>query len=207
MVAAFDLDGTLTRHDTLRRFLRSAAGSSSFASATIRQAPSLFSGRAHGEKRDAAKEAFFGELMAGRSVQEVVEVAQEHARWVCAHGLRRDTVQLLAHHRRAGHHVVIVSASFRAYVEPIANHLGADGVLATDWELSSDGTTLTGRLLGRNMRGQRKADALREYLGEVPQVHWAYGNSGGDREMLAMSSHPVMVPKYRSVAAPQTLRE
>jgi phosphatidylglycerophosphatase C len=44
-------------------------------------------------------------------------------------------------------------------------------------------------LLGGNCRGRRKADRLREYLEGAGVDLWAYGDSAGDAEMLAMAQH------------------
>jgi phosphatidylglycerophosphatase C len=52
---------------------------------------------------------------------------------------------------------------------------------------------LTGRLDGLNVRASQKALRLAEILGPGPVELWAYGDSAGDREMLAMADHPTLV--------------
>jgi phosphatidylglycerophosphatase C len=56
---------------------------------------------------------------------------------------------------------------------------------------------LTGRLDGPNVRAGQKALLLKEVLGPGPVELWAYGDSAGDREMLAMADHPTLVPHRR----------
>ena len=43
------------------------------------------------------------------------------------------------------------------------------------------------------LRGSEKARLLKEWLGEEPAEIWGYGNSRGDREMLAMADHQIWV--------------
>ncbi len=48
--------------------------------------------------------------------------------------------------------------------------------------------------MGPNVRGPEKAVRLRSWLGgDVPEMLWAYGNSSGDTELLAMADAPVWV--------------
>jgi phosphatidylglycerophosphatase C len=107
-----------------------------------------------------------------------------------ARRLRADTLEKVRWHRDAGHELVLVSASLSTYLEPIAPHLGFDAVLATTLEVGPDGR-FTGRLVGRNCRGVEKADRLRAWLGDGDEsVIWAYGDSSGDTELLAMAHQP-----------------
>ena len=62
-------------------------------------------------------------------------------------------------------------------------------------EVGADGA-LTGALVGPNVRGPEKEVRLRAWLdGDEPDLLWAYGNSSGDRELLAMADVPVWVDR------------
>ena len=87
----------------------------------------------------------------------------------------------------------MVSASFEAYVTPVANALGIDEVIATRWEVDPATDTLTGRLDGLNVRGEAKVTLLDDLLGGRCDLAYAYGNSGGDTAMLARARNPVRV--------------
>jgi phosphatidylglycerophosphatase C len=82
----------------------------------------------------------------------------------------------------------MISASLAVYLAPLGRQLGFDAVLATALEVGSDGR-LTGRLEGANVRGQEKVDRLRQWLGVDTCELWAYGDSDGDRELLALADH------------------
>ena len=100
-------------------------------------------------------------------------------------------------HRARGHRLALVSASLEVYLAPVAEQLAFDGVLATSLEVDDAGR-LTGHLEGANVRRQEKAARLGEWLATeldgAGYELWAYGNSAGDRELLAMADHPQRVP-------------
>ena len=98
-----------------------------------------------------------------------------------------------------GHAVLLASASLDPYLLPLAASLGVDGVVCTRLERAGDGK-LTGRLDGANCRGAEKARRVREWLQEHDLTGaelWAYGDSKGDDELLALADHPLRVDGVR----------
>jgi phosphatidylglycerophosphatase C len=189
-VAAFDLDGTLTRRDTLLPFLLRAVGRERTGRAVLAESLLLARALAGGGHRDSAKAALLERLLAGLPVEPLAAIAEAFADDVVARRLRPGMRDRVEWHRAQGHELLIISASPELYVAPIGQRLGFDGVLATRLEVAPDGR-LTGRLVGANTRGPEKVARLREWLGAEPVVAWAYGDSRGDREMLALAEHPV----------------
>ena len=185
-VAAFDFDGTLTRRDTLLPFLVQLCGPSRVAWALASEAPVLASVALGRGDRDAGKARLLARVLAGRPIAAVQAVVDSYAADVTARRLRPDTVTRLRWHVRNGHDVVVVSASPELYVAPIVRRLGVTTVLATGLEVDA-ADRLTGRLLGANVRGPEKERRLREHLGSEPVTLYAYGDSTGDRELLAMA--------------------
>lgn len=196
-IAAFDFDGTLTRRDTLLPFLVHACGARTVATAVSRVAPLAARarlGRLEGElhHRDATKEALLRELFTGRDPGWLADQATGFARTLRAR-FRPEMVEQVRFHRDAGHELVIVSAGLAAYLEPFAATEGFDHVIAVELEVGPGGR-LSGALAGPNVRGPEKAVRLRRWLdGDEPELLWAYGNSSGDRELLAMADVPVWV--------------
>ena len=134
--------------------------------------------------------------------------AQEFGRALAASGLRADVVARLRWHLAEGHHVVIVSASYEHYVQVVAEHLGVHGVAATRLEVGAD-QRLTGRLLGANCRAEEKVVRLDAWLSERGLTResitlWAYGDSAGDRALLAAAHHPVWVRGTLDSVAPSS---
>jgi phosphatidylglycerophosphatase C len=196
VVAAFDFDGTVSTRDCVVPFARSAGGTWSVAGRLGRALPRLLPIVLRGD-RDRLKEESARAAFGGRPAAEVDAAGGEFASIVASSWLRPDTVGRIRWHRDAGHRVVLVSASFGCYLRPLGAHLGVDAVLATELEVGGDGR-LTGELAGGNCRGSEKVRRLHAWLdehcgGRGAVEMWAYGDSAGDRELLADADHPVWV--------------
>ena len=192
VIAAFDVDKTLTTRDCVLPFLRRVGGRA-FATGLLRRTPPL-AVAAIRQQRDRAKVLMTRAAVAGRPVVEVDRIAREFADHVWEHRMRPDTVARLRWHARHGHRVVLVSASYRNYLDPLADRLGAEAVLSTELEVV-DGLC-TGELAGPNCRAAVKAERLDEWMRvsqlSAPEIY-AYGDSSGDRQMLELSDHPLLV--------------
>jgi phosphatidylglycerophosphatase C len=196
VVAAFDVDGTLTTEDCVVPFLRRTAGWR-LAPALLRR-PVALVGALVRRDRDRLKELASAAL-AGRDAAALDRVGEAFARDFVAHRLRDDTTARLARHRELGHTVILASASFEAYLTPLGATLEVDGIVCTRLERDADGR-LTGRLLGANCRGPEKARRVLEWVGQAGldgAELWAYGDSPGDAELLAAADHPVRVDGVR----------
>lgn len=189
-VAAFDFDGTLARRGSVWPFLLAVCGPSRLVRATVPLLPRMvLAGLLGGTHADGAKEALFCRCLAGRPADDV---ATRAAAFGSAHFRRRARPEVVARmrsHRQAGHPVAIVSASPEVYLRPVAAELGADAVIATRLQVDGDGR-LTGRYDGGNCRGPAKLARVRQWAATAsgsdgPPALWAYGNSAGDRELLA----------------------
>jgi phosphatidylglycerophosphatase C len=202
VVAAFDVDGTLTARDCVVPFLRRVAGAPRVVlGLLVRLGP--FVAAVARRDRDRIKALATHAAFAGRPSAAVEQAGADFADEVARHGLRPDTVARLAWHRAAGHTTVLVSASYGAYLRPLAASLGVDGVVCTELEVGADGCC-TGKLVGGNCRGQAKVARLHDWLaagqgGRAGVVLWAYGDSAGDRELLADADHAVWA---KDVVAP-----
>lgn len=194
-VAVFDLDGTITRGDTLFPFLQRVCGITEFARSILQGSPSLGLALVGLADRDKAKAALLRAALAGRSVAEVDLVATRFADWLVASELRPEILSRIEWHRGHGHELVLASASLEIYVGHLGSRLAFDAVLATRLEANPDGR-FTGALIGANVRGAEKARRLRDHLSGRDAIVWAYGNSAGDREMLSLATYPTVVGSH-----------
>lgn len=201
-VAAFDFDGTLTYHDTLVPFLMRVRGRAVVARALAASSPELLRAAAGLETRQRAKEAVLIRTLNGWWLDELLPIAEDFARAIVEHGLRPDRVARLRWHQAQGHEVVLVSAGLDLLVSAVGRLLGCTDVLATRLEVDRRGR-VTGRLFGNNVRGPVKVERLREWLADdgVSVRMWAYGDSDGDTEMLAMADHPVRLGRRERLTA------
>lgn len=196
VIAAFDFDGTLTTRDTVVPFLRRVASGRSLSLGVVRCGHRLGAALVRRD-RDRLRAVATDVVFSGRPVIDVRDHAEAHGVTIHERWLRADTVARLEWHQRQGHTVVIVSASYESYVRVVAGRLGVDDVLATRLEVGPDGSC-TGRLVGPNCRGPEKVRRLTDWLGLAGlTLHdvtlWAYGDSAGDRELLAAADHPHLV--------------
>jgi phosphatidylglycerophosphatase C len=200
-IAAFDLDGTLTRRDCVLPFLTRVAGRPRVALALVRHAPLLLAAARDRGRRDDVKAVLSGSLLRGRTAEAVDEVGARFAGEIEARWVRADVAQRLAWHVGAGHEVVLVTASFGVYARPLGERLGVSRIVATELDVDASGR-LTGRLAGPNCRGEEKVRRLAGLYGDPPALDWAYGDSPDDEPMLARATHPVEVGSDALLAAP-----
>lgn len=202
MVAAFDVDGTLTTRDCVTPFLRRAAGRRLWTTLLVH--PLALVASVARRDRDRLKELACRALR-GLASAQIDTLGTAFAREIVAGRLRADTVARLRRHRELGHTVILASASLDPYLAPLGELLGADGVVCTILERGADGR-LTGRLVGRNCRGAEKARRVREWLDEAGLADaelWAYGDSDGDAELLALADHALRVDGIHVAPEPQ----
>ncbi len=199
-VAAFDFDGTLTPSDTLLPFLARCYGRRRLLQAAAKVGPP-WRVEAEVHRRDHAKALLLRLLTAGDDPERVAALGRDYA--VELEGIlvpeMRERVEA---HRRAGHELVAVSASLVSYLRPLlGDRLSFDEVIAVELEVGETGR-LTGEMVRPNVRGPQKAVRLGEWLeatGGVDDLElWAYGNSSGDAELLAMADHAVLLQGRRS---------
>ncbi|HEY7931064.1 MAG TPA: HAD-IB family hydrolase [Acidimicrobiales bacterium] len=205
VVAAFDLDGTLTEGGSVFKWLRTLAGPRAAYAAALRLALPLTIGALRsGYRADQAKERLFRALLAGRSLDDVTVISRDFAlAHLASHG-RAPVLARLRWHLAQGHNVVIVSASPQIYVDVIVEALGVDAGIGTRLATDARGH-LSGGYLGRNCRGSEKLRRLREWIEQRDfpgdPVLYAYGNSRGDRRLLRAATHPFDVGKLGRLGA------
>lgn len=187
-VVAFDFDGTLTYTDSFTKFLRFASGSVQIAAAFATQ-PSLLGDYLHTRDRGALKSRLLFKLL-GPISKHVLEA------WIASfvasvgHSLfRPDALAEWQAQDRPDRLRVIVTASPEMLVAPFGELIGADRVIGTRLGFSADGHLLPD-LDGINCRGEEKMCRLRAFFGDALDLEAAYGDTSGDREMLAASRHP-----------------
>lgn len=194
VVAAFDFDGTLTRHDTLFLFLLHVAGPVKF-SFKFMQLFTTLTGYALGLIRnDIAKIKVLRRFLANMEMTTLQQHALQFAEQKLPALLRPAAIQRLQWHRQQGHRCVVVSASLELYLHPWASKAGFNDIIGSKLETQADGT-YSGNLLGENCFGPEKMQRLEALLGPRDgYTLYAYGDSRGDKELLSAADFPF----YRS---------
>lgn len=128
--------------------------------------------------------------IAGWSRQDLREAAERSADKLDA-AVYEEARTLIERHRAEGHLVCIATSTGRDIVEPLADRLGVDRLIATEYE-DREGN-LTGNFIGKWLWGPDKAEAVRQYCereGIDLEQSYAYSDSYYDRHLLEMVGYP-----------------
>jgi phosphatidylglycerophosphatase C len=187
-VVAFDFDGTLTRGESFFRFLAFATPWPRFIVNMLLSLPALVLFMCRVISNEDVKVNILKRFLSGRRLSDVTTLATQFATKRIPKTLRPEVVAVLRSHQKQGHTCILVSATLALYLTPWAQHMGFDGVLATELAVDRQGR-LTGELTGANCYGPEKAARIQAHFG-CQRIKAAYGDSDGDREMLAMAESP-----------------
>ena len=194
-IVAFDFDGTLTVRDSYTAFLKWRAGPKRYRAGMVRLIPAALAYLIHrdrGRIKAAATREYLHGVPRGDLEADARRFAEQYSRSL----LRPDAMATWKRWRGEHVRLVIVTASPDLIVAPFARGLGADALLGT--KLSFDAQDrVTGGFEGPNCRGPEKIVRLKAAFGEDFELKAAYGDTGGDREMLAAAE----LPGYRVFTA------
>jgi phosphatidylglycerophosphatase C len=192
-IACFDLDGTITHHDTLfplvlrilaRRPLR-----------LLRLLGVLPAAARFLVDRDRGrlKESLLRRTLRGMSRDELRTHCSEFVADTIAHRCFAEALAAIRRHKDAGHTLVLMSASVDFYVPEFGRRLGFDQVICTG--VRFDGEILEGSLTTPNRRGEEKARCFRELVAAHGDdaLTFAYGNSDSDLPHLRLARHGILV--------------
>ncbi|MDE2218950.1 MAG: HAD-IB family hydrolase [Gammaproteobacteria bacterium] len=188
-LAVFDLDGTITRHDTLWPFIAGflLRHPRRWWRLPLCTAP-LLRYLVDGRDRGALKGAVIRLTLGGLTRAQLDVWSERFTQRLLRSGLYGEALTCIAAHRRAQAHLVLLSASPDLYVPKIAAALGFDECVCSEVRWRPDGT-LDGGLATPNRRGAEKTRCLRRLLAaHQPLLAHAYGNSRADLEHLRLVS-------------------
>ena len=188
-VYAFDFDGTLTKSDTLLAFIRYAKGSWAFGLGFMRYAHLLVLMKLGLYPNWKAKQKVFAHFFKGMKLNDFNALC-EHFANAHAHLLRPEGAKAIETAQKLQADVLIVSASIDNWVQPFFPEVK---VLGTQIEVING--KLTGRFLTKNCYGQEKVNRILSLYPNRADYHLtAYGDSRGDKEMLAFADESYYKP-------------
>ena len=150
------------------------------------------------EKMDSTRDAL-AQMVAGWEVDDIQRITRDTLREVVAPAIYAEARELIDAHKAKGHHIIIISASAKILVEPIAQELGVDTVVAT--EMAIENGKLTGEIT-RYLKGEAKAEAVRQFAADHNfdlDASFAYSDSATDIPMLELVGNPVAVNPDRAL--------
>ena len=191
-IAIFDLDGTITRHDTLFPLVLRWLARRPWQLARLLLVVPAALRFLFDRDRAALKQSLLRATLRGTPRAALAEFARGFVRDTLATGSFHDALSTVRRHRDAGHHLVLMSASVDFYVPEFARQLEFDQVISTEVRWKDD--RLDGTLTSPNRRGEEKAQCLRALLAVRPDADtYAYGNSASDLPHLKLVRHGMLV--------------
>ncbi|MEO1451278.1 MAG: HAD-IB family hydrolase [Bacteroidota bacterium] len=180
----FDFDGTLTREDSLFAFLKFVSTPRTYRMGFLRFAPRMVLMKLGLLDAGPVKEAFIAHFLAGKTRQEIRTLANRFYQEVLPGIMRPKAVKYLEVLASQPHRRLLVSASLDLWLQPFAEANKME-LICTQAEFKDD--VFTGKFATPNCNGPEKAKRIQAYLNvsEYDQI-FAFGDSKGDREMLAL---------------------
>lgn len=136
----------------------------------------------------------------GKRPSEIEPFADEFCRHELCPRLSKDGLERMDAHRRAGHHIILLTGSLDFLVAPLARWLGIETVLAAIPERLND--RYTGDVVPPLPYGLGKRHLVNDVardLGLDLKACYAYGDSPGDEATLQLVGHPLVINPIRGM--------
>ena len=184
-LALFDFDGTLTSKDSLPGFIKYAVGKPTYYFGLFLLSPVLFSYLIGIIGNDVAKQKLMGRYFKGWSFERYKQISKNYSHSEIDRIIRLQAIEKLNWHQQQGDRVIVVSASMEDWLKPWCDSKGVE-LLAT--RLLSDNGIISGEFATPNCHGEEKVNRILALLNpsDYDRV-FAYGDSSGDTEMLAIA--------------------
>ena len=211
-IAFLDFDGTVTGKDTLLEFIKFSKGSLHFYLGFLINSPWLVAYRAGIISNQTAKERILTWFFGGIPLEVFQDTCNRFAATTLPGLIRPKALKEIRLLQEHSVEVVIVSASPANWLSPWTDEIGI-ALLATRLQTRNHPSTpqpdtpdtapqptapttrLTGKILGRNCHGEEKVRRIREsYDLSAYDKITAYGDSSGDKPMLALANYTFFKP-------------
>lgn len=184
-MAVFDFDGTITRKDTLLEFIKFTKGNKAFYIGFLWHACFLVAYKLKLYPNWKVKQKIFTYFFEGMLLGDFDSLCEDFFRQRGKDLIYDSAAKQIKDYINQRVGIIIISASIENWILPFARYLEIKYVLGTKLEIDKGGR-LTGRFLTANCYGADKVKRLNELLPERSNYYLiAYGDSRGDRELLA----------------------
>ena len=191
-LALFDFDGTITTEDSLIQFIRFAKGNISYILGMLLLSPMLVLYKLKLIPNYKAKQLMLSYYFKGMNAQKFKEVAEVYSLEHIDIILRPKAMKKITWHQEQGHKIVIVSASMQCWLKPWCLKHDID-LISTELEILDN--KLTGTFSTKNCYGVEKENRVKQiYTLNKYEYIYAYGDSSGDKELLALANESFYKP-------------
>ncbi len=185
-IAFFDFDGTITTKDTMFELIRHQKGNGQFYLGFLANIPVFAALKLKLLSKQAAKENLLKYFFKGISLPAFQSGCDVFAEVKLPLLVRPGALSEIKKLQQQGFEITVVSASAENWIRKWTDNMGLN-LLATQLE-TVDGK-LTGKLSGLNCNGAEKEMRIRSAydLSKFDEIY-CYGDSGGDKQMLALGT-------------------
>lgn len=191
-IAFFDFDGTITTKDTLLEFIKFSKGKFRFLKGFFLNSHYLVAYKLKLISNQKAKEKIMHFFFGNMPLSVFQEKCDQFIKEILPGLIRPKAYEEFEKLKQKGILIVIVSASPENWITKWAQEI-AISIIATQLEVSNN--LITGKISGINCHGQEKVRRIKEVynLAEFKEIY-AYGDSSGDKPMLALANYSFMKP-------------
>jgi HAD superfamily hydrolase (TIGR01490 family) len=185
-IAFFDFDGTLTKKDSLIDFIIYTNGYARFLFGLTILSPYLLLYKLGLYNNQRAKEKVLTFFLKDLPKQKFDNLASNYGYKRLPLIINNNTLDKLLWHKNQGHHVVIVTASFKEWIKPWSDKFEVD-VISSELEFNDD--IITGKIFNKNCYGIEKVNKIKKnYDLNIFKFIYAYGDSKGDEELFSIAN-------------------
>lgn len=186
-LALFDFDGTITSKDSLLEFIKFTSGKIGFLLVMGLFAPLILYYVFVKKDGEIAKMKVLAFLYKGKSNEELSKLGKDFSEQIISQILLPKALDEIQRFKERGDRIIVISASLDIWLKPWTDKLGLE-LLCTRMEFV-DGK-FTGKFATPNCNGEEKVKRINAHLDlkTYTPVN-AYGNSSGDKPMLALADH------------------
>lgn len=188
----FDFDGTITTKDTLIEFVHFFRGRRQYLLGMLMLAPYMGLYALKLIPNWKAKQFFLSQYFKGEKLAHFNAKCLEFSRKALPSLIRPAAREAIETYRRENATIAVVSASAENWVKPWCDE---NRILCLATQLEVNQGIITGKISGRNCYGDEKVCRIKERfdLSAFSEVI-AYGDSAGDKEMLALAHRKYYKP-------------
>lgn len=199
-LAIYDMDRTITRHGTYTPFLIYAARRlAPWRLVLVPLVPSIMLLYALRTINRATLKEWTQRLLLGKHIHptELKPIVDGFAERTVGHNVYPDALERIAADKADGWRAVLATASYRLYVEAIADAVGMDDVIATNSIIGLD-TRIIARIDGENCYGPAKLRMIKAWMEKEGIVREQalirfYSDHASDAPVLEWSDEPFAV--------------
>lgn len=188
----FDFDGTLTTKDSFLEFIKFTDGQVKFYFALLLLSPVLVGMKLGLVSNEYAKGLLLAFFYKGKPKEELEALGEQFFEKKLSKLLRPKGLEEIQKHQAAHQEIALVSASVDFWLKPFARQMNMKLICTKS---AYQNGKFSGKFDGKNCIGPEKVKRIcEEYHLKDYEILVAYGDTKGDREMLALADEAFFKP-------------